>query len=197
MEVVNTNVDAVIQDYIDRYCAATSAARIIRSELDRIGIGLRPVIDHLSIRTLDVRERSLEFEALGFNYDDVLGIMERDSWWAKVFRKPGFPAIYIDQPFHDHGGANSPMEQWVKRFGDGGLHHLAIAVDDIDHAIDRMQALGMEFAGDVTGLVGTPFRQIYTIPEDVDGHAHTVLELVERHKGFIGFWSPQSPAPHG
>lgn len=197
MEYVNTHVDAVIRDYIDRYCASNSSANRLRSSLAETGIGLRPVIDHISIRTLDVSERSLEFEALGFMYDDVLGIMERDSWWAKVYRRPGYPPIYLDQPFNDHRGMTSPMRSWVERFGDGGLHHLAVAVDDIDRAITRMKELGLSFAGDVSGLVGGPFRQIYTEPELVDGAQFSVLELVERRWGFTGFWSPMSPSTGG
>lgn len=194
MEYVNTHVDAVIQDYLDRYCASNSAAKTLRSSLNEIGIGLRPVIDHISIRTLDVSERSREFEALGFVYDDVLGVMERDSWWAKVYRKPGYPPVYIDQPFTDRRGSSSPMRSWVEQFGDGGLHHIALAVDVIDKAITRMTSMGIAFTGEVSGLVGGPFRQIYTEPEVVDGAQFTVLELVERRWGFTGFWSPMSPS---
>lgn len=194
MEIVNTHVDAVIRDYINRYCQVNTAAFTLRASLESLGIGLRPVIDHISVRTRDVQERSLEFEALGYQYDDVVGVMERDSWWAKVFRKPGFPPVYIDQPFRDHRGADSTIGSWVDRFGDGGLHHVAVAVDDLDSAQVRLEALGLRFSGSITGITGGPFRQIYTEPELMDGSPHTVLELVERRWGFIGFWSPQSPS---
>lgn len=192
MEYVNTHVDAVIQDYINRYCESNPDALLLRDTFESIGAGLRPVIDHLSIRTLDVAERALEFEALGFSYDDILGTMERDSWWAKAYRKPGYPAIYIDQPFGDLRGHESPMREWVERFGDSGLHHLALSVDNIDHAVDRMRGLGVHLSGSISGLVGGPFRQAYTTPVFVEGQPFTVLELVERRWGFIGFWSPMA-----
>lgn len=192
MEIANAHVNAVIRDYIERYEAGNGAARRLHQAIDEIGIGLRPLVDHLSIRTLDVAERCLEFTALGFSYDDTLGVLERDSWWARVFRKPGFPAIYIDQPFNDHRGSNSTIRSWVERFGDGGLHHIAVSVDHIETAMERMQGLGITFTGAIIGDPLSEFRQIYTEPEVIDGVASTTLELIERRWGFTGFLSTLS-----
>ncbi len=193
MEVTNQHVDNVIRNYIERHIATNGAARIVSAALDEAGVGLRPVLDHLSIRTLDVQERALEFEALGFAYDSNLGVMERDSWWAKVYRKPGFPPIYIDQAFQDIRGAESAIPDWVSTFSDGILHHIAISVDDIDVAVERFTAHGVRFNGTVLGEAGEPFRQIYTEPEMVNGMAFTTLELVERRWGYTGFLSPAAP----
>jgi hypothetical protein len=193
MEITNQHVEAVIRDYVERYLAGNSAARIIAGSLDTIGIGLRPVLDHISIRTHDIQERAGEFEALGFAYDDRIGVIQRDEWWAKVYRKPGFPAIYLDQAFIDARGERSPIPKWVERFSDGQLHHLAIAVDTIEGAIAGFGALGVKFTGEIIGDPGSEFRQIYTEPEQVDGEAFTALELVERRWGYTGFLSPVTP----
>ena len=190
MEITNTHVDAVIWDYIDRYARQNRAAATIRAALDEVGVGLRPVLDHISIRTRDVLERALEFEALGFGYDDHLGVIERDTWWAKVYRKPGFPAIYLDQPFADQRGNESPLRRWVDKFADDQLHHMAISVDRIEHAIERFSALGIEFTGQILGEPASEYRQIYTVAEMVDGEPFTTLELIERRWGFTGFLSP-------
>ena len=189
MEITNQHVEAVIRDYVERYLAANSSARIVAEALNSLGIGLRPVLDHISIRTLDVQERAREFEALGFAYDDRLGVIERDEWWAKVYRKPGFPAIYIDQAFLEARGERSPIPKWVERFSDGQLHHLAINVDTIEMAISRFQELGVQFTGQIIGDPGSAFRSIYAEPEMVDGEAFTMLELVERRWGYAGFLS--------
>ncbi len=189
MEITNQHVEAVIRDYVERYLAGNSSARLVAEALNNLGVGLRPVLDHISIRTLDVQERAREFEALGFAYDDRLGVMERDEWWGKVYRKPGFPAIYIDQAFPEARGERSPIPKWVERFSDGQLHHLAISVDTIEMAIERFQALGVRFTGQIIGDPGNAFRTIYTEPEVVDGEAFTTLELVERRWGYTGFLS--------
>src|SRR5947209_20348035 len=104
MEITNKLVQAVIGDYVDRYIESNRSAAIVKQALDDSGIGLRPVLDHLSIRTRSIRERAPEFEAFGYSFDDRLGVIERDNWWAKVYRKAGFPAIYLDQPFDDVRG---------------------------------------------------------------------------------------------
>jgi hypothetical protein len=190
MEIANTHVEEIIWSYIDRYIAGNAAAAGLRAALVELGVGLRPLLDHLSIRTTAVAERAREFEALGFLYDDHLGVIERDSWWAKVYRKPGFPAIYLDQAFNDHRGADSPIPQWVEKFTDGQLHHLAIQVDILETAIERLEGRGIRFSGEISGDRESEFRQIYTIPEVVDGVDFTVLELVERRWGYTGFISP-------
>ncbi len=194
MDVTNQHVDNVIQNYIERYLAGNQAARSVRDALVTLGVGLRPVLDHLSIRTLDVQERALEFEALGFTYDSNLGVMERDSWWAKVYRRAGFPPIYIDQAFTDVRGTGCPIPQWVERFTDGTLHHIAINVDNLELAVEQFAALGLKFSDGIMGEPGAPFRQIYAEPEIVDGEAFTTLEIVERRWGYIGFLSPTAPS---
>lgn len=190
MEIANRHIEQVIQQYIRQFIESNKAGQIVHSLLAQAGVGLRPSIDHLSIRTLDVQERALEFEALGFRFDTNLGVIERDSWWAKVYRKPGFPPIYLDQAFNDTRGVGSPIPDWVRRFTDAGLHHLAVVVEDIEMAVQRFTEHGISFEHAVSGMPNVPFRQIYSVPELVDGVPHTVLEIVERRWGYTGFISP-------
>ncbi len=194
MEITNKHIDAVINDYIERYIRANRTATIVRDALNEAGVGLRPVIDHISIRTLNIQERALEFEAMGFSFDDRIGVIERDSWWAKVYRKPGFPALYLDQAFEDQRGAESLIPAWVEKFTDGQLHHIGISVDRMEPAVERLTALGVTFVGEIMGAPDSEFRQIYAEPEMIDDMAYTTLELVERRWGFAGFLSP---APKG
>lgn len=194
MELANTHVDAVVRDYIRRYLETNNAASTLSEELTRIGIGLLPVVDHLGFRTLDIQERAPEFEALGYNYDDNIGVIERDSWWAKVYRKPGFPAVYLEQAFLDQRGASSPIHAWVERFSDGQLHHIAVNVDRIDDAVEHMSRIGIRFTGEIIGEPESGFRQVYAEPEIVEGEEFTTFEVVERRWGYSGFLSPQVPA---
>jgi hypothetical protein len=190
MEITNRHVEKVLGDYIERYLEGNKAASVVVGKLDELGIGLRPVLDHVSIRTGDIRERALEFEALGYTYDDRLGVIEHDTYWAKVYRKPGFPAIYMDQAFDDHRGDASGIPEWVRKFSDGGLHHIGICVDVLENAMARFSAHGVAFSNDINGESGSEFRQVYSEPELVDGVPHSLLELVERRWGYAGFVPP-------
>jgi len=109
-----------------------------------------------------------------------------------VYRKPGYPPLFIDQAYSDDRGRTSIIPGWVARFGDRTLHHIAVRVEDIDLAIDHMQQEGIRFTGSIVGERGGALRQIFTAPEEVDGEAFTVIELTERHEGFLGFSPPQA-----
>lgn len=190
MDISNQHVERVIFDYVDRYLAGNRMAAQINDAVLQAGIGLRPILDHISIRTLDVQERALEFEALGYFYDDRMGVLERDTYWGKVYRRPGFPVLFLEQAFLDNRSEDSTIPEWVEKFSDGQLHHIAIAVDNIEHAIERFAPLGVRFAGEITGEPKSEFRQIYSEPEVVDGVDFTVIELVERRWGYAGFLRP-------
>jgi len=191
-KVYKDPVEAVISAYVYEFIQNNRAARIVSDGLRVLGIGLRPVIDHITFRTLSVDERAQEFLQLGFEQDVKLGIIEHENWWAKVYRKNGFPAIFIDQAFEGSRGRESLIPNWVKKFGDKVLHHIAVQVDDIDQAIYFMEKQGVPFAGKVVGARGTDLRQIFTNPEVRDSAAFTVLELAERHHGYSGFLPPQA-----
>ncbi|OLB20181.1 MAG: hypothetical protein AUH95_05785, partial [Nitrospirae bacterium 13_2_20CM_2_63_8] len=127
----------------------------------------------------------------GYGYAETLNY---DDWFAKVYRAPGFPPLFIDQAYPDARGAASIIPGWVAKFGDRTLHHVAVLVGDIEWAIHRLKAQGVVFTGAIVGVRGGPLRQIFTAPERVDGEAFSVLELTERHHGFLGFSPPQANA---
>lgn len=193
MEITKSHIAAVITNYVTTFVDSNHAASILRDKLNAAGVGLRPVVDHISFRTLQVHERALEFEALGFSFDDTIGVVERDDYWFKVYRRPGLPAVLIQQAHEDARGARSPIPAWVERFTDGLPHHIAVEVDRIEDAVDVLGKAGIEFVGKIVGDSASEFRQIYAQPEMIDGIAATVLELVERRWGFSGHLSLNSP----
>lgn len=182
-------LEAVIDGLLKNYLSRNLAARALQAALDEVGVGFRPVVDHLTIRTLDIDRRAEEFLPLGYSYSETLNY---DDWFAKVYRAPGFPPLFIDQAYPDARGASSIIPGWVAKFGDRTLHHVAVLVGDIEWAILRLKAQGVVFTGDIVGMRGGPLRQIFTAPERVDGEAFSVLELTERHHGFLGFSPPQA-----
>lgn len=161
----------------------------LKRRLDELGIGLAPLADHLAIRTDNIDRRAEEFLRLGYSFSETL---DYTDWYAKVYRKPGYPPLFIDQAYEGDRGKTSVIPQWVAQFGDRTLHHIAVRVEDIEVAIARLQQAGVGFAGTIIGEKGGPLRQIFTAPEQVNGAPFSVLELAERHEGYLGFMPPQA-----
>jgi catechol 2,3-dioxygenase-like lactoylglutathione lyase family enzyme len=182
-------LDALISRMIDAYVSRNHAARVLRDLLEDAGVGFYPVADHLTLRTLDIDRRAEEYTKLGYVSSETL---QYDDWYAKVYRRVGYPALFVDQAYPDERGRTSIIPGWVKKFGDQVYHHVAVRVDDIEKAIDRLKAKGVVFAGQIVGARGGPLRQIFTAPEMIDGQPFSVLELAERHRGYQGFSPPQA-----
>jgi catechol 2,3-dioxygenase-like lactoylglutathione lyase family enzyme len=195
MTTTSTNATAAeqleraVRRLVDDYIARNAAVRVLTGLLDQAGIGLLPVIDHITLRTLDIDRCAARYVELGYVEQETLTY---GDWYAKVYRCPGFPALFVDQAYTDDRGKTSIIPGWVRRFGDETLHHVAVRVDEIETAITVMQARGIRFAGAIVGEKGGVLRQIFTAPEQVHGEPFSVLELTERHAGFQGFSPPQA-----
>jgi catechol 2,3-dioxygenase-like lactoylglutathione lyase family enzyme len=182
-------LDTLLERMVADYVARNRAAHLLKSMLDDAGIGLLPVIDHVTIRTFDIEQGAQPFVELGYAYDETI---HYEDWYAKVYRKVGYPALFVDQAYPDERGKTSIIPGWVKKFGDRVFHHVAVRVEDIDKAVDRLKQKGVVFAGNIVGNPGDHLRQIFSAPETVDGQPFTVLELAERHRGYLGFLPPQA-----
>ena len=187
----NSLLERAIDFYVHEYVAQNRAAQTAKAVLDAAGIGLKPLIDHITIRTGNIDRRAREFVRLGYVYAETL---EYRDWYAKVYRAPGFPALFVDQAYDDERGKTSVIPDWVDAFGDQTLHHIALLAEDIEAAMGRLQPKGVTFAGSVIGEKGEVLRQIFSVPEQVRGIPFSVLELIERHAGYQGFSPPQADA---
>ena len=187
--------EALIRRYVEDFVKNNRTAGLLQRELNKVGIGLMPVVDHITVRTFDVNKSAKEFLRLGFTWDKKQGkngILEYDDWWAKVFRKPGLPAIFIDQAFAGARGKTSVIPPWVKRFSSKTLHHIAVRVDEIENAVAALKKRGVSFAGPIVGARGTVLRQVFTAADVKKRQPFTVVEIIERHKGYAGFQPPQA-----
>jgi hypothetical protein len=185
-------LDRFFSEYIQTFLAGNNAARQLAEKLRGTGIGLMPLVDHCTIRTLDVDQRAQEFLDYGYYYDAELGVLEFDHWWAKVYRNPGYPALFIDQAFNGERGRNSLIPQWVQWHGDLCFHHIAILVEDIEKAIQIFKSRNIQMAGGIIGEPGSNLRQVFTKPENRNDRVYTVLELIQRRSGYTGFLPPQA-----
>ncbi len=182
-------LDGLIERMIAKYVSGNRAANVLRASLDEAGVGFYPVADHLTLRTLDIDRRAEEFTRLGYGYSETI---EYEDWYAKVYRKVGYPALFVDQAYSDERGRTSIIPGWVNTFGDQVFHHVAVRVEDIERAMERLKTKGVVFTGQIVGARGGQLRQIFTVPEMVDGQPFSVLELAERHRGYQGFSPPQA-----
>jgi catechol 2,3-dioxygenase-like lactoylglutathione lyase family enzyme len=182
-------LDDLMGKMVATYVARNRAAGILKEMLDETGVGFSPVIDHVTIRTLDIDRGAEPFVKLGYVYDETL---QYDDWYAKVYRKVGYPALFVDQAYPDARGKTSIIPGWVNTFGDKVFHHVAVRVEHIEEAIARLKQKGVVFAGNIVGAPGGSLRQIFSAPETVDGQPFSVLELAERHRGYQGFLPPQA-----
>lgn len=182
-------LDELLDRMVGQYIEHNRAAGILKTMLDQSGVGFTPVMDHVTIRTLDIDQGAEPFVKLGYAYDETL---EYDDWYAKVYRKVGYPALFVDQAYPGDRGKTSIIPGWVNKFGDKVFHHVAVRVEDIEQAVARLQDKGVVFAGKIVGVAGGPLRQIFSAPETIDGQPFSVLELAERHHGYQGFSPPQA-----
>ena len=187
----NDQLERSIDAYVHEYVSQNRAALIAKSLLDAAGIGLKPLVDHITFRTRNIDRCAREFVRFGYVYSETL---EYRDWYAKVYRAPGFPALFVDQAYEDERGRTSVIPDWVNAFGDRTLHHIALLAEDIEAAKGRLQRKGVTFAGSVIGEKGEVIRQIFSVPERVRGIPFSVLELIERHAGYQGFSPPQADA---
>lgn len=89
----------------------------------------------------------------------------------------------------------SPFGAWLLAFG-RRLHHLSVAVADIEEWCRRLAGFGVTLDGDVEGAPDAPLRRAATVPIEVevrlrDGTSRRMccchLELSERQPGYDSF----------
>ncbi len=185
-------LETLLLGYIEDFVQQNKAARIIADGLHVLGVGFWPVVDHLTFRTMDVEKRAQEFLKYKYVYDSKLGVLEYNNWFAKVYRKPGYPPLFLDQAYTGAKGKGSLIPDWVKAFGDGTLHHVAVRVEDIEKAVFFLEKQSVKFVGEIVGEKNSDLRQIFTDPEMKKGKAFSVVELTERHRSYGGFSPPQA-----
>jgi methylmalonyl-CoA/ethylmalonyl-CoA epimerase len=109
----------------------------------------------------------------------------RDTLGAKVSAPlaqaaHGVTVVFIELPntkieLLEPLGAASPIEKFLERNPDGGMHHICYEVDDILAARDKLKAGGARVLGDgepKTGAHGKPV--LFLHPKDFNG---TLIEL--------------------
>ncbi len=183
-------LEQLLHHYTLNFTAQNHAARIVARGLSLIGVGIRPLIDHFTFRTLDVENRAQEFLKHGYEYDADTGLIQGGHSWTKLYIKSGYPSIFLEQAFEGKKGQGSMIREWVGSFGEEMPYHLAVRVEDMDEALISLEKQGISFVRPVMGNPGSSLRQISATPEIKERKPFTSLVLVERHGDYSGFIMP-------
>ncbi|MFW9797900.1 MAG: methylmalonyl-CoA epimerase [Candidatus Thorarchaeota archaeon] len=115
---------------------------------------------------------------LGF-YKDVLGLEFGGSEKVKeqkvrvAFLKIGESQIELLEPTSD----DSPIAKFLKKRG-GGIHHIAVEVDDIEVALARHRKAGAQLIDNEPRIGAHNMRMAFVHPKASGG---VLLELCESH----------------
>ena len=72
-------------------------------------------------------------------------------------------------------GANSPIEKYLERNPDGGMHHICLEVDDIEAARHQLEVAGARVLGDGEPKIGAHGKPVLFLhPKDFFG---TLIEI--------------------
>jgi hypothetical protein len=177
-----------LAEYFDEYLRYNRDARQIIDEIKKSQFDASKLIDHCTIRTLDIEKVAGLLYAEGFEKRPD-GMVDMGDWFLQSFYKQGYPIIVVDQqkPWQVYGnGGGKIIHDWVNKFGDAQFHHIAICVGKIDIAVETWQRWGIVFTGKIVSDSNTGLKQIFTKPVLKDELPYTVLEFMERPPGCSG-----------
>jgi methylmalonyl-CoA epimerase len=130
-------------------------------------------IDHIGIAVKSLTEAAAIYEnALGLKvnaYDQV------DEQGVRVaMLNIGESRIELLEPT----GPESPIEKFMTKRGEG-IHHIAISVDDIEKALERLKAAGVRLVDNEPRRGAHNTRIAFVHPSSIHG---VLLELVQYGK---------------
>jgi methylmalonyl-CoA/ethylmalonyl-CoA epimerase len=127
-------------------------------------------LNHVAIAVPDLEQASERYEkTLGARVSPVQDLPEHGV--RVVFVELPNTKIELLAPL----GEASPINCFLQRSPDGGMHHLCYEVDDIESARDRLLAEGARVLGDGRPRIGAHGRPVLFLhPKDFGG---TLIEL--------------------
>jgi LAO/AO transport system kinase len=163
-------VDATVERMARREIDPHSAAAEIVEGAGLGGAG-EVSVDHLGVAVPSLDEAVKAWEALGFSVD---GVHEVPSENVRVAFLPAGEARFELLEPSDPG---SVIARFLEKRS--GLHHVCVAVDDLDATLERLRQRGVELVGEAprVGAGGCPVAFVH--PRSASG---VLLELKERKK---------------
>lgn len=119
-------------------------------------------IDHIAIAVNDVETAAKQYQqALGVS-EIIFETVESEGVKLAILKLEN-GRIELMQPTRD----DSPIRKFLDKKGEG-LHHMALATDDIEQEFQRMEGCGIQFLGKIrNGSEGTKITFIH--PKSLSG----------------------------
>ena len=119
-------------------------------------------IDHIAIAVNNVAEAAKQYQqALGVK-EVVYETVESEGVKLAILQMEN-GRIELMEPTRD----DSPIKKFLEKKGEG-LHHMALATDDIEKECERMEGCGIQFLGKIrAGSEGT--KIIFIHPKSLSG----------------------------
>ena len=128
-------------------------------KIDHIGIAVKSLTD-----AVKVYEQAIGLTVTGYDQVDDQGV-------RVAMLNIGESRIELVEPT----GSNSAIEKFMARRGEG-LHHIAVRVDNIEEALERLKASGVRLVDEVPKRGAHNTRIAFVHPSSTHG---VLLELVE------------------
>ena len=131
-------------------------------KIDHIGIAVKSLAD-----AVQVYQNAVGLEVAGYDEVDEQGV-------RVAMLTIGESRIELLEPT----GENSPIEKFMAKRGEG-IHHIAVRVDNIEQALERLKASGARLIDTVPRRGAHNTRIAFIHPSSTHG---VLLELVEHGK---------------
>lgn len=127
-------------------------------------------INHLGIATNGIDE-ALEFWAEALGLENVHTEVVEDQKVRVAMLPLGESRIELLEPIAD----DSPISKFLQKRG-GGIHHIAVEVDDIEASLERMKSQGMRLIDESPRIGAEGCLVAFVHPGSTGG---VLLELVQ------------------
>jgi methylmalonyl-CoA/ethylmalonyl-CoA epimerase len=127
-------------------------------------------LNHVAIAVRDIAKAAAVYrETLGADVSEK--VAQPDHGVSTVFINLPNTKIELLEPL----GENSPIQKFLEKSPDGGIHHVCYEVDDILAARDRLKAAGARVLGSGEPKIGAHGKPVLFLhPKDFSG---TLVEL--------------------
>ena len=127
--------------------------------IDHIGIAVKSLVE-----AVKVYEDALGLKVSGYDQVDDQGV-------RVAMLNIGESRIELLEPI----GSDSPIEKFMTKRGEG-IHHIAVRVDNIEQALERLKSQGVRLVDSVPRRGAHNTRTAFIHPSSTHG---VLLELVE------------------
>ena len=129
-------------------------------------------LNHVAIAVPNLNAAAEQYRStLGANVEDPID--EKDHGVTVIFVDLPNTKIELLHPL----GLNSPIQRFLDKNPDGGIHHICYEVTDIKKARDQLLNFGARVLGDSEPKIGAHGKAvIFLHPKDFNG---TLIELEE------------------